>query len=113
MDKSKVDMFLMTNGKNFPVEKLLTVKDALEKLDDDKFMFIQSLSIKDNTTTLLLGILLGADRIYLGQVGLGIFKIISMFFFVGLIWLFIDLFSLGKRTKEYNFQQFSVMTAYS
>ena len=112
MDKSKVEMFLMMNGKNLPVEKLSIVKDTLEKMDDDKFMFVQSLNFKDKTTAIILGILC-VERIYLGQVGLGILKLFLNFFIVGLVWWFIDLFSITRRVKEYNFQQFSEITAYS
>lgn len=112
MEKSKIEMFLMMNGKNLPTEKLPIVKETLEKIADDKAMFIQSISFKDNTTAIILCIL-GFDRIYLGQVGLGILKAILMFFLIGWIWWFIDLFSISKRTKDYNFQQLSQITAYS
>lgn len=112
MDKSKVEMFLMMNGKNLPVEKLLLVKDSLEKMDDDKFMILQSISFKDNTTSIILGVL-GFDRIYLDQVGLGLLKAFLMFFVVGVIWWLIDLFSITKRTKDYNCLRFSEITAYN
>jgi len=112
MDKSKVEMFLMMNGKNLPVEKLLLVKESLEKMDDDKFMILQSISFKDNTTAIILGVI-SFDRIYLGQVGLGLLKAFLMFFVVGVIWWLIDLFSITKRTKDYNYLRFSEITAYN
>src|ERR1035437_5307773 len=105
MDKSKVEMFLMMNGKNLPVEKLSMFKDTLEKMDDDKFMFVQSLSFKDMTTAIILGILC-VERIYLGQVGLGLLKLFLNFFIIGLIWWFIDLFSITKKSKNIIFNSF-------
>lgn len=113
MDNSKIEMFIMSNGKNFATEKLPVIKSALEKVSDDKSMYVQSLNLKDNTTTIILGILLGADRIYLGQVGLGIFKIFTMLLGIGVIWWFIDLFTMSKRTKEYNFNQFMSVASMS
>ena len=111
MEKSKTELFLMLNAKYFPTEKMQFVKDMLEKMADDKAIIIQSLSFKEKNTAVILGIL-GFDRIYLGQVGLGVLKAISMLFFIGWIWWLVDLFSLSKRTKEFNFKQFSEMTAY-
>ena len=32
MEKSKIEMFLMMNGKNLPTEKLPIVKETLEKI---------------------------------------------------------------------------------
>ena len=90
----------------------MLIGDVLKEMDDDKFMFVQSLSFKDKTTAIILGILF-VERIYLGQVGLGLLKLFLNFFIIGLIWWFIDLFTITKRVKEYNFQQFSEITAYS
>lgn len=112
MEKSKVEMFMISNSNKFPTENLLSIKETLEKMNDDNGVFIHSLNLSNPTTAFVLGILLGADRIYLGQVGLGIFKIITMFFLVGLLWWFIDLFSILRRAKEHNFKKFAKTTAY-
>lgn len=113
MEKGKVEMFMISNGNKFPTENLKSIKESLEKMSDDNGVFLHSLSLSNPTTALVLGILFGADRIYLGQIGLGLFKIVTMFFLVGLLWWFIDLFSILRRAKEHNFEKFSKITAYS
>ena len=106
MDKNKVDMFLMTNARYFPTNQVMLVKQKLEQMNEDKFVMLQSINFKDATSTVLFGVLLGADRIYLGEIGVGILKIILMFLVVGLIRWLIDLFTLTKRTHDYNMNEF-------
>ena len=53
----------------------------------------------------LLGFL-GVDRFMLGQVGLGIFKLILNLFVIGCIWDIIDWFRIFKLTRDYNFRKF-------
>ena len=58
---------------------------------------------KDRSTALVLGLflgLLGIDRFYLGQTGLGLLK---LFTFGGLFWwAFIDLFLIMSATDKHN-----------
>lgn len=56
---------------------------------------------KNRGVTFILALFLGGvDRIYLGQIGLGILKLLTG---GGLgIWWFIDLFTAMGRTDEYN-----------
>ena len=37
MDQQKIDMFIMTNQKYFPAEKIVYLKDKLRAMDEDKF----------------------------------------------------------------------------
>lgn len=109
MDSQKVEMYLMTNAKFFPEEKMLMIREKLEALDDNKFFMVSSLELKDPTTNLLLSIFLGSwgvDRFMLGDTGMGILKLLTG----GLcgILTIIDWFKIQKMTKEYNFNK--VMT---
>ncbi len=106
MDSKKVNLYLSMNSKNFETSKILIVKKYLEEMDEDKAVILQSLTYKDAATAWLLGIFLAADRVYLGQVGLGIFKMLLSFFVVGLIWWLIDLFTMSSRIKKANFEKF-------
>ena len=55
---------------------------------------------KSSAITLLLAFFLpGIDRMYLGQIGLGLLKILLLELF---IWTIIDLFTTGSRTAEKN-----------
>lgn len=108
MEKNKVDMFLASNAKYFSSQNLMTIKGNLEKISDDKFILIQSINFKDPNTALILGIL-SFDRVYLGDIGLGIVKILLLFVLVGFVWWLIDLFSVTQRTYEYNISEFNKM----
>lgn len=107
MDQNKVDMFIATMSSKFPGDKLMVIKNQLEKLDDSKLMMIQSAEYKDPTTMLIISLFLGAfgvDRFMLGQTGAGIGKLLTCGGFY--IWMIIDWFTIQKATKEFNYQKF-------
>lgn len=71
-------------------------------LDDSKKMIFQSQfssERKDRGTATILAIFL-YDRIWLGEIGLGIIKIIT--FGCCFIWGLVDIFTAGSRCDEYN-----------
>lgn len=108
MEQNKIDMFIASMGSKFPSEKLMLMRNQLEKVDDSKLMVIQSIEYKDPTTLLIVSILiggLGIDRFMLGQTGMGIGKLLTCG--GGGIWTIIDWFSIKKATKELNYQKFS------
>jgi TM2 domain-containing membrane protein YozV len=104
MEAQKVDMFLMTHAKFFEGHQIMAVKDRITALDDSKFIYLQSLNLKDPTTILIVSILagsLGIDRFMIGDTGLGIGKLLTC---GGLgIWTIVDWFLIMGRTKEVNF----------
>lgn len=103
--KQFAETYVVANLSNFPSDKIALVKEKLEKMSEDKQLFVQSMKLKNPTTTLILSLFLGflgVDRFYLGQIGLGIVKLISMFFFIGFFWVVIDYFLTYKQTKEIN-----------
>ncbi len=107
MDSNKVEMYIATSGQKFPAERLMEIKQKLEQMDDNKFMIIQGLALKDPTTMLIISILLGTygvDRFMLGETGLGVAKLLTA---GGCgIWAIIDWFSVQDRTRQANFQKF-------
>ena len=56
MDTQKLDMFIMTNQKFFPSEKIMYLKERLRDIDDEKFSLISTIELKDPTTILLVSI---------------------------------------------------------
>ena len=53
LDQQKIDMFIMTNQKYFPEEKIVYLKDKLRTMDDDKFSLISTVQMKDPTLCFL------------------------------------------------------------
>ena len=106
MEQQKVDMFIMTNQKYFPAEKMMYLKEKLKSLDDEKLSLISMVELKDPTTLLLISIFLGSwgvDRFMLGDTGIGILKLLTGGC-CGILTL-IDWFSIQKKTKELNFNK--------
>ncbi len=106
MDMQRVDMYLMTNSKYFPQERIQNVKEKLMSFDDNRFMMATSTEFKDPTTLLIISILigsLGVDRFMLGDTGLGVAKLLTA---GGCgIWTIVDWFTVQKRTRELNFNK--------
>ena len=106
MDQQKVDMFIMTNGKFFPEEKVMFVRKRLLAMDESKAIMIMSMQFKDPMTALIISLLLGyygIDRFYIGDTGAGILKLLTC---GGCgIWAIIDWFIIMGTTREKNFNR--------
>ena len=104
MDAQKVDLFVMTNQKYFPAEKIVYLKDKLLQTNESKFNLVTSTELKDPTTLLLISIFiggLGIDRFMIGDTGMGILKLLTGGC-CGVLTI-IDWFTISKKTKELNF----------
>lgn len=109
MDQQKIDMFIMTNQKYFPAEKVMFLKEKLRTIDEDKFALLSAIDFKEPTTLLLVSLFLGGlgiDRFMLGDTGLGILKLLTGGC-CGILTI-IDWFTITKKAKEVNFN--NVMT---
>lgn len=107
MTEERVSTFIITNAKYFPAGKIGIIKDRVERLDDSKIYLLSSIDYKEPTTLLLVSLFggpLGIDRFLLGEVGLGILKLVT-FGCCG-FWTIFDWFTIIKRTKDLNFQKF-------
>lgn len=105
MEAQKVDMFLMTNSKFFESHQLPAIRERLLELDDAKWPMIQTLQFKDPTVSLIVSLLggsLGIDRFLIGDVGLGVGKLLTCGGFG--IWAIIDWFMIMGATREKNMQ---------
>ena len=106
MDQNKVDMYIMTNQKYFPAEKIMYIKAKLTDMDESKLTMLQTIDLKDPTTILLVSIFLGGlgiDRFMLGDTGMGILKLLTGG--VCGILTIIDWFTVSNKTKELNFNK--------
>ena len=80
MDAQKVDMFIMSNNKYFDSAQLMMLRQELLELNENKWNTISVLQFKDPTTVLIVSILagqLGIDRFFIGDVGLGLGKLLT------------------------------------
>jgi TM2 domain-containing membrane protein YozV len=75
-------------------------------MDESKWKFIQMMHFKDPTLMLVVSILvgsLGIDRFIIGDIGLGMGKLLTC---GGLgIWYIVDLFLIMRATREKNMQE--------
>lgn len=104
MTQERVDMYLMTNQKYLPAEKIVFVKEKLLAADESKFNLVSAVEYKDPTTILLVSIFLGVlgiDRFMLGETGMGILKLLTCG--VCGVLTIIDWFSVQKKAKELNY----------
>ena len=106
MDASRLDMFIMTNQKYLPAEKIVFIKEKLKDIDEERFSLVSAVEFKDPTTILLVSLFLGGlgiDRFMLGETGMGILKLLTG----GLcgILTIIDWFGVQKKAKELNFNK--------
>ena len=106
MDMQRVDLFIMTNQKYLPAEKIPFLRDRLMMCDPQHFMMVSSVEMKDPTTMLILSIFLGAygvDRFMLGDTGMGVLKLLTCGC-CGVLPI-IDWFNVQNKARELNFQR--------
>ena len=104
MEQQKVDMYVMTNQKYFPAEKIVYLKEKIRTMDEEKFSLLTTVEMKDPTTVLLISIFLGVlgiDRFMIGDTGMGILKLLTGGC-CGILTI-VDWFTISKKTKELNF----------
>ena len=107
MKEEKVSAVISAIQRRVPSEKLVVIKNKLADVSDEKFDDVMSLSLKSPTTVLLLSIFLGGlgvDRFVVGDVGLGIAKLLFGWL-TWFIWPFIDIFFSYRKAKEKNFDK--------
>ena len=106
MDQQKVDMYIMSNQKYFPAEKIMYLKEKLLAMDEAKFSMVSCVELKDPTTVLIISLFLGVlgiDRFMIGDTGLGILKLLTCGC-CGILTI-IDWFTVPKKAKEVNFNK--------
>jgi hypothetical protein len=110
VDRQKVDMFIMSNQKYFPTDKIMFLKEKLYSLDESRFAMVSCIELKDPTTLLLISLFLGSwgvDRFMLKDTGMGVLKLLTGGC-CGILTI-IDWFSVQKKAQEMNFKNIMTM----
>ena len=100
-----VQAFMLKNGECFDTVTLQDVQNKLSQLDDSKSALVMGLNLQKPTVILIIAILLGWERFFLDDIGMGVVKEITCYG-CGIWWL-IDIFSAQRRTYEYNYKKFN------
>ena len=106
MESDKVNHILMMLSSKIPAGSIPSVRTRLENTDisESEILALQS-QMKDPLLSILLSIFigtLGVDRFYIGDVGLGIGKLLTG---GGCgIWWLIDIFLIVDATKQKNLE---------
>lgn len=100
----------MTNAKYFEPSAIPIIRQKLENASYSEIITLQSVELKDPTTMILISIFiggLGIDRFMLGDIGMGILKLLT----IGCcgILTIIDWFTISKKAKEKNLASISMI----
>jgi len=99
---------VISYGKYFPEGSMMMIKKKLQNEPEDAKMKLFSMEFKDPTIVLIVSLLggsLGLDRFYIGDIGLGVAKLLTC---GGCgIWAIIDLFLIMDATKKKNLDKFA------
>lgn len=104
VDPQKVDLYLMGNQKNFSPAVIPTLKQSLGNLTDAQFTTVTTMTeLKSPVVLLIISLFLGGlgiDRFMLGQVGMGVLKLLTGGVF-GILTI-IDWFTIMGKTRDLN-----------
>lgn len=99
--EEQINLFTSTKGRWFKPEQLEAVKNHLANLDEATLKSALFANYRDPEIMMVWAIL-GIDRFFLDDIPLGILKIVTG---GGTgVWWMIDLFSVKRRTFEYNYK---------
>ena len=106
MEQNQAEQLICIYANRLPLMSLDSIKNQLTQMDYSHASLFMS-QLKDPTISIILSILtghLGIDRLYVGDIGLGILKLFTC---GGLgVWWLIDIFIIMDRTKTVNLQTF-------
>ena len=109
MEKNQIDQLLAMHSTKLPFESISIVRKKLENIEYETAAIYMS-QLKDPTISLIISVVVGAygvDRFYIGDVGLGVAKLLTCGG-AGVWWL-VDLFLIMDATKKKNYDILMMM----
>ena len=106
MEISEANQLLALYGNRLPIESIEMIRNRLSEMDYN-IASIRMAQFKDPTMALILSVVvgsLGVDRFYIGDVGMGVGKILTCGGADS--WWLIDIFMIQDATKRKNLEQF-------
>ena len=107
MDTEKINLFIATKGENFPSESIPIIRERLANLSPDCEMAVMATDYTSPVLSIILSVIvgeLGVDRFLIGDIGLGIGKLLTG---GGCgVWWLIDLFLIMDATKRKKYEKF-------
>lgn len=110
MDEQKINLWLGSNAKYFDATQISILREKLKKASDEQYIAVQTQSYINPTVTTIISVLLGElgiDRFMVGDIGMGVLKLLTGGL-CGVLWL-IDIFTISKKVKNKNFAQVSML----
>jgi len=109
MEQSQIEQLILINASKLPPGCIQMLREKLQNCDYTTAT-VALAQLKDPTISLILSICLGGfgvDRFYIGDIGLGVGKLITC---GGLyIWWLIDIFLIMDATRQKNFQNLMML----
>lgn len=106
MDNDKVKNYTLLFASKLPITSITTIKSQLVNMSEEEAN-IKFAMMKDTTAAIIISVLVGyygIDRMYIGDITLGILKLLTC---GGMgIWWIIDLFLIIDATKQKNLKIF-------
>ena len=105
MERERAIEILTAFSSKIPSEKVPALRAALKRAPDSAWSDVFSVKTYSVTTTVLLSVFLGGlgiDRFYIGDVGLGIAKLLLGWLTLG-IWPLIDIFVSYRKARIKSF----------
>lgn len=105
MEANKIEQLLLLNASKLPSESIGMVRSRLLEIDDATMAQVVFSQLKDPTIALILSIVVGVygvDRFYIGDIGLGIGKLLTCA--GAFIWYLIDIFMIMDATRKKNLE---------
>ncbi len=103
MDAQSVDMFLMANAKYLEDHQMYQIRERLLAMDESKWRMLQFMQFNDPVIILIVSLITGplaVDRFMIGDIGLGVAKLLTCGGFG--IWMLVDWVLIMGITRRKN-----------